>query len=221
MAFERVIHMKKILLASVATLALSAGTAMASSFTDQIVAGLQSQGFARIEILEGTTQVKVEAIRGTTKLELIYDLATGAVLKQETATIDGTEDVTPGVEIETEDGDFITVSDEDLDGDAPDDDPVDDMSGEDDSDGSDDDADEADDDAEDDADEADEDTENAADEADDDAEDAADEADDVAEDATDEAEDDAEDAADEADDDSNDDSTDEDESEDESETENH
>ncbi len=105
--------MKKFLLTTTAIVGLSAGVAWASPITDQIVAGLQSQGFDRFEISEGITQVKVEAIRGTTKIELIYDLATGAVLKQETSTVDADDDMAPGVSIDTEDGDFIEVGEDD------------------------------------------------------------------------------------------------------------
>ncbi len=89
--------------------AMSAGVAMASPFDDQIISGLQSQGFERIEIRTGLTQVKVEAIRGRDKVEIIYDLATGAVLSQQTGRISNGERVVPGVESRSENRDFVSV----------------------------------------------------------------------------------------------------------------
>ena len=174
--------MKKFLLTTTAVIGLIASAAAATPFTDQVVSGLQAQGFDRIEIVQGTTQLKVEAIRGTTKVEIIYDLATGAVLKQETETVVAGDDTTPGIEIDTEDGDFIEVT-----GDDSTDDSVDDSV---------EDAAEAADDAEDAAAEATDEAEDAAAEA---ADDAAEDEQDADEDEQDEneAEDEAEDDADE------------------------
>ena len=103
--------MKKHLLTTAAVLGLFAGAAAATPFTDQVVSGLQAQGFDHIEIVEGSTQLKVEAIRGTTTFEIIYDLATGTVLKQETGTVEAGTDAMPGVEIASEDGDFVDPAD--------------------------------------------------------------------------------------------------------------
>ncbi len=103
--------MKKHLLTTAAVLGLFAGAAAATPFTDQVVSGLQAQGFDHIEIVEGSTQLKVEAIRGTTTFEIIYDLATGTVLKQETGTVEAGTDATPGVEIASDDGDFVDPAD--------------------------------------------------------------------------------------------------------------
>ena len=112
--------MKKLLLTTTAILGLCAGMALATPMTDQIVAGLQSQGFNHIEIAQGLTQLKVEAIRDTTKIEIIYDVATGAILKQETSAIADGEDATPGIEINDETDDFIDVVGEDVGGGADD-----------------------------------------------------------------------------------------------------
>ena len=90
-----------------AAAALLAGPALAQGITDQVVAGLQAQGFTRIEVKEGPSQVKVEAIRGDTEVEYVYDLATGALLSQETGRVDAGDDTAPGVEYDTEDRDFV------------------------------------------------------------------------------------------------------------------
>jgi hypothetical protein len=91
--------MKRILLASAAALALSASAGLAQSVADQIVSGLQAQGYTRIEVTEGPTQIKVEAIQGSTKLEYVYDRRTGAILKQEVERVDADDDTTPGVQV--------------------------------------------------------------------------------------------------------------------------
>ena len=98
--------MMRILLASAAALALTGSVALAQSAADQIVSDLQAQGYTRIEVTEGPTQVKVEAIQGGTKLEYVYDRATGAILKQEVEPVDADDDTRPGVEIRNGD-DFV------------------------------------------------------------------------------------------------------------------
>jgi hypothetical protein len=70
---------------------VAAGSAVALALTpEQIAARYQAEGYTRIEIKQGLTQTKVEAIRGTEKIEVVYDRATGAILKSET------ERATPG-----------------------------------------------------------------------------------------------------------------------------
>jgi hypothetical protein len=63
--------------------------AKADTFTDAIVTDLQSQGFEFIEIKDGPGVVKVEAVRDGAKLEVVYDRATGRILKQETGPAGG------------------------------------------------------------------------------------------------------------------------------------
>ena len=133
--------MKRILLATAAALALTAGAATAQGVADQVVGQLRDQGFTRVEVTTGPTQVKIEAIRGGTKVEYVYDLATGALLKQETGAVDGDDDTAPGVEYDRSGDDFV-------DGDDRGDD--DDDGGDDDDDGGDDGEDGGDDDGEDD-----------------------------------------------------------------------
>lgn len=95
--------MKISILASAALLLASTSLAQAAWDQDQTVLDLQAQGFTHIEITVGATQAKVEASNATTKVETIYDLATGDVLKVETDSVDDDEVEAPGVEIRTTD----------------------------------------------------------------------------------------------------------------------
>lgn len=81
--------MNRILLGTVAALALSASIAAATPLTDSIVAGFQAQGYSNIQIETGRTQIRVEAVRAGRKVEVIYDAATGAILHQEFDDYDG------------------------------------------------------------------------------------------------------------------------------------
>ena len=72
--------------------ALLLGTmALADAFTDQVVAQLQDQGFRTTEIKTRNGQTKFEAVRGNQKIEVVYDRATGQVVKQEMETIGGSD----------------------------------------------------------------------------------------------------------------------------------
>ncbi|MCR9109935.1 PepSY domain-containing protein [Marivita sp. XM-24bin2] len=96
---------KKLISAVIVTFA---GTmTFAQSATDQIINDLTGQGFERIEIDNGVAQIKVEAIRGIQKLEVVYDRATGNILKQEIERVDSDDDTRPGVEIRDRDRDFV------------------------------------------------------------------------------------------------------------------
>ena len=112
--------MRKFLLATTTIVTVTATMSFASPMTDSIISQLQAQGYDRIEIKEGPNQVKVEAINGETRFEAIYDIATGAVLKQEAYAVTDDDDITLGVAVETEDRDFVEVSDHDEDDDEDD-----------------------------------------------------------------------------------------------------
>ena len=131
---------------ALSVLALTAGAAMADQFTDKIVADLTSQGYQRIEIKNGISQVKVEAFKGTNKVELIYDRNTGAILKQESETADADENTAPGLQITNRNRDFL---DDDEEGQEADENDENDESDENDSDDEEDDEDEDEDDDED------------------------------------------------------------------------
>ena len=97
-----------------ATALLLAGTSMAQAAWDQnqTVLDLQAQGFTHIEITVGVTQAKVEASNGTTKVETVYDLATGDIVKTETDPVDPNEPTTPGIEIKTTDEEVFVGEDD-------------------------------------------------------------------------------------------------------------
>lgn len=106
-----------------ATMALSASMAVAAVTTTEIVQTYRDQGYSWIEVKQGITQIKVEAVRGTEKIEVVIDAETGAVLKQETEQASIGEQGRTGVEIRTRDEDFL---DDDRQGDDVDDDGQDD-----------------------------------------------------------------------------------------------
>lgn len=137
--------MKTRLLSTAAALALSASAAFPQSIAEQVIAQLQAEGYQRIEVRNGPSQVKVEAIRDGMKMEVVYDALTGAVVKHEVERVDADEDTTPGVRVRNNDRDFVDDEGDDTDdGDEFDDDSDDDD--EDDSDDDDEDDDEDDDD---------------------------------------------------------------------------
>ena len=128
--------LRNLWLASVGTIALTAGAALAQQQIDTqaLAAKYQADGYTRVEIKVGATQVKVEAIRGTTKIETIYDAATGAVLKTETSTVGAGENTTPGVKISNKSGSFLDDDESDDENDDESDDEDDDEKDDDDED---------------------------------------------------------------------------------------
>lgn len=76
----------KIMTAAVLLLA-STSLSQAAWSSQQVIDDYRAQGFTRVEVKLSATQAKVEAIKGTEKVEVIYDLATGAILKKETGTV--------------------------------------------------------------------------------------------------------------------------------------
>lgn len=90
------------------TLALSTSMifagAMAYGLTvDEVVQDFTAQGYTRIEIDASSTRIKVEAIRGTEKVEIVYDAVTGVILKSETGQVTSDDSTTSGVSISTDD----------------------------------------------------------------------------------------------------------------------
>lgn len=106
----------------VAALMLSGGMAMAALNTEAVVAGLQADGYTWIEVKRGPTQVKIEAVRGTEKIETIYDRATGVVIEREVEVADGDDLGRTGVEIRDRSRDFTDGRGRDDDDDDRDDD---------------------------------------------------------------------------------------------------
>ncbi|MBS4011986.1 MAG: PepSY domain-containing protein, partial [Roseovarius sp.] len=90
-----------------ALVALLPAMAGASPLTDAKVAALQADGYDRIEVKTGRSQTKIEALRGAEKLEVVYDSATGQVLKREIESAAYDDDISVGVKYRSRDRDFV------------------------------------------------------------------------------------------------------------------
>lgn len=88
-----------------------------SSATDAKIAELQAAGFTRIEVKNGPTQSKIEAIRGQEKVEMVIDQTTGATLKEENERVGLFANRQAGVEVRDRNRDFVTVGASDNDDD--------------------------------------------------------------------------------------------------------
>lgn len=93
-------------LTATALLLLSASQVSAAITGQDIVAQYQASGYQSIEVKVGPTQAKVEAIKDGVKIEAVYDLASGAVLKSENESVDPGRPTSTKVELETTDKDF-------------------------------------------------------------------------------------------------------------------
>lgn len=103
--------MKRLMLLS-AAFALSATMAMAAISASDLVTAYQSEGYTKIEVVTGLTQIRVEATKGTAKIEVIYDAATGAILSQEQGKAKRSDRGT-GVVLSTSTHDFLNSVGED------------------------------------------------------------------------------------------------------------
>jgi hypothetical protein len=106
----------------VAAAVLIGGSASADPFVDAVVRDFQRLGYEYIEVERGPTQLKAEGVRGREQFEVIYDLASGRILKQETETADDDYTGLRGVETATRVRDFIDLEDEEDDDDRRDED---------------------------------------------------------------------------------------------------
>lgn len=112
--------MKRIVLA--AAFGLGGSAALAAVDTEALVADLQRQGYSWIEVKRGPTQIEVEAVRGTTKIETVYDTATGRILDRDTDRASRREQARTGVEVRETRRDFEDRDDDRWDDDRWDDD---------------------------------------------------------------------------------------------------
>ena len=92
--------------------ALTATTALAEIDTDGLIANYQSEGYTTIEVTRGLNQTKVEAIRNTEKVEVVYDNATGTALKSEFGTAEAGDDIRDGVSVRNRNRDFVRGGDD-------------------------------------------------------------------------------------------------------------
>lgn len=91
--------------------AFYATIASAAITTDQIVSEFQAEGYTFIEVTKGISQFKVEAVRGSEKLEVVYDAETGAILKSELEDA-GDDANRTGVKIRERARDFVRGDDD-------------------------------------------------------------------------------------------------------------
>jgi len=82
-------------------------TAGADPFIDAVVKNFQDMGYQFIEIERGRTQLKAEGVRGGEELEVVYDLATGRIIRQERSRADASYLGRSGLEISSRDRDFV------------------------------------------------------------------------------------------------------------------
>ena len=100
---------------------LMGSVAIADPFAEAVVKNLQDLGYDYIEVKRGQSQLKAEAVRGDQKLEVVYDLATGQIISREDEWADDDYVGRSGVEIRTENRDFLDDDDDDDDFDDDDD----------------------------------------------------------------------------------------------------
>jgi hypothetical protein len=112
-----------------AATALSANMAFAAVNPQALAAAYVAEGYTYVEVKVGPTQTKLEAVKGDRKVEVIYDNASGTVIKQEFEDADDDYVGRTGVEIEDADDDFEDAQDDendDDDGESDDDESDDD-----------------------------------------------------------------------------------------------
>ena len=100
---------------------ITGSAAFAGLTVESIAADLQAQGFSRIEITQGRSQIKAEATRGGERVDTVYDAATGDVIRSETRLGSSDDNRGSGVSIRSRDRDFVRDSADDGAGDSRDD----------------------------------------------------------------------------------------------------
>lgn len=88
-----------------AAAALTANMAFAAIDPQALADGYIAEGYTYVEVKQGPTQTKIEAVKGDVKVEVVYDNATGGIIKQETEAA-GDDAGRTGVEIDFRDEDF-------------------------------------------------------------------------------------------------------------------
>ncbi len=117
--------MKRILMTT-AALFFTGQMAMAAIDPQALADGYVAEGYTYVEVKQGPTQTKLEAIKGTVKTEVVYDNATGDIISQESQTANAADASQTGVEIKTTTRDFEhngkghDQADDDSDGDQSD-----------------------------------------------------------------------------------------------------
>jgi hypothetical protein len=145
--------LKSKLLTYTAVAALSVNVALAAVDPQALGRAYLAEGYTYVEVKVGPTQTKLEGVKGDRKVEVIYDNASGAVIKQEFEDADDDYRGRTGIEIEDSRRDFVRDDrDDDERDDHDEDDEGNDRDDDEDDDEDDDDEDDEDDDEEDDED---------------------------------------------------------------------
>lgn len=105
--------LKTRLLCYTAAIALTSGAAFAAIDGNQLADDYLASGYSFVEVKVGPTQTKVEAIKESTKVEVIYDNETLAVLKEESERVDDDEAGRTGKEVSLVGSDFEDDLDDD------------------------------------------------------------------------------------------------------------
>ena len=82
-----------------AALIVSAGIAQAAITVDDVVKSYQGAAFTSIEVTESPALIKVEAIKDGVKLEILYDKASGDVIRREQSAASASDATKSGVEV--------------------------------------------------------------------------------------------------------------------------
>jgi len=92
-----------------ATFMLLGSTAMAQVSSQDVIDSLQAQGFTPVEVKTGPSQIKAEAVRDGQRIEVVYDSASGQIIKQEFGPA-GAQAGAGGIEVNVEGDDFVNAS---------------------------------------------------------------------------------------------------------------
>jgi hypothetical protein len=119
--------LKSRLMLFTAALAFSASMASAAIDAQALADSYTAEGYTYVEIKQGPTQTKLEAIKGDVYVEVVYSNETGAILSQESQAVDPEDAAKTGVEIKTVGADSEDAPDANDDGDDQGDDEADDQ----------------------------------------------------------------------------------------------
>ena len=111
--------MKRTLMMTAAMI-FAGGAAFATIDPQHLADSYISSGYTSVEVQKGPTQTKIEAVKGASLVEAIYDNETGDIISQETQPADEEELARTGVDVSTTDSDFADPKAEPTDGDEGD-----------------------------------------------------------------------------------------------------
>jgi hypothetical protein len=99
--------MKKHFVPITAAAMVFGSAASADPFVDAVVQNFRDMGYQYIEIDRGRTQLRAEGVRGDEELEVVYDLATGRIIRRDISRASDEYIGRRGVEINRTSRDFV------------------------------------------------------------------------------------------------------------------